>query len=124
MRLDVDPAPDQTAEHELLQPIIRAHNATNPVAVRAFQQPCPYEIAAELSPQSGLELQASHPHSCCSKGPQLTTESLSVPTRPPCPIRGLLANGRCSQAVLDFLSTTDVGRLVPAGEDAASEVSG
>ena len=35
----------------------------------------------------------------------------------------LLADGRCSQAVLDFLSTTDVGRLVPAGDDAGSEVS-
>ena len=30
---------------------------------------------------------------------------------------------RCSQAVLDFLSTTDVGRLVPAEEDAGSEAS-
>ena len=28
----------------------------------------------------------------------------------------LLADRRCSQAVLDFLSTTDVGRLVPAEE--------
>ena len=36
----------------------------------------------------------------------------------------LLADRRCSQAVLDFLSTTDVGRLVPAEEDAGSEVSG
>ena len=35
----------------------------------------------------------------------------------------LLADGRCSQTVLDFLSTTDVGRLVPAEEDAGSEVS-
>jgi len=34
-------------------------------------------------------------------------------------IRDLLADGRCSQAVLDFLSTTDVGKLVPA---AGSEV--
>ena len=38
-------------------------------------------------------------------------------------IQDLLSNGRCSQAVLDFLSTTDVGRLVPAEEDAGSEVS-
>jgi len=38
-------------------------------------------------------------------------------------IRDLLADGRCSQAVLDFLSTTDVGRLAPAEEDAESEVS-
>jgi len=38
-------------------------------------------------------------------------------------IRDLLADGRCSQAVLDFLSTTDVGRLVPVEEDAGSEVS-
>ena len=30
----------------------------------------------------------------------------------------LLADGRCRQAVLDFLFTTDVGRLVPAEEDA------
>jgi len=30
-------------------------------------------------------------------------------------IRDLFANGSCSQ-VLDFLSTTDVGRLVPAEE--------
>jgi len=35
-------------------------------------------------------------------------------------IRDLVADGRCSQAVLDFLSTTDVGRLVPAEEDAGS----
>jgi len=27
------------------------------------------------------------------------------------------------QAVLDFLSTTDMGRLVPSEEDAGSEVS-
>ena len=38
-------------------------------------------------------------------------------------IRDLLADGRCSQAVLDFLSTTDVGRLVPPEEDAGREVS-
>ena len=31
--------------------------------------------------------------------------------------------GRCSQAVLDFLSTTDVGRRMPAEEDTVSEVS-
>jgi len=36
----------------------------------------------------------------------------------------LLADGRCSQAVLGFLSTTDVGRLVPAEEGAASAGSG
>ena len=35
----------------------------------------------------------------------------------------LLADGRCSQVVLDFLSATDVGRLVPAGEDAGRESS-
>ena len=41
-------------------------------------------------------------------------------------IRDLLANRRCRQAVLDFLSCTDVGRLVPLLEeegDAGSEVS-
>ena len=38
-------------------------------------------------------------------------------------IRDLLANERCSWAVLDFLSTTDVERRVPAEEDAVSEVS-
>jgi hypothetical protein len=38
-------------------------------------------------------------------------------------IRDLLAGGRCSQAILDFLSTTDVGRRVPAAEDAGSEAS-
>jgi len=38
-------------------------------------------------------------------------------------IRDFLADGRCSQSVLDFLSTTDVGKLVPAEEDAGSEVS-
>ena len=38
-------------------------------------------------------------------------------------IRNLLVDGRCSQAVLDFPSTTDVGRMVPAEEDAGSEVS-
>jgi len=39
-------------------------------------------------------------------------------------IRDLLVDVRalrCSQAVLDFLSTTDVGMLVPADEDAESE---
>jgi len=38
-------------------------------------------------------------------------------------IRDFLADGRCSQAVLGFLSATDVRRLVPAGEDAGSKVS-
>jgi len=36
----------------------------------------------------------------------------------------VLADGRCSRVVLDFLATTDVGRRMPAeGEDAVSEVS-
>jgi hypothetical protein len=40
-------------------------------------------------------------------------------------VRDLLADERCSRAVLDFLSTTDVGRLVPAPveEDVQSETS-
>jgi len=40
-------------------------------------------------------------------------------------VRDLLADGRCAQAVLDFLSSTDVGRLVPPLEegDAGSEAS-
>jgi len=40
-------------------------------------------------------------------------------------IRDLLADERCGRAVLDFLSTTDVGRRVPAEEedDAVSAVS-
>jgi len=40
-------------------------------------------------------------------------------------VRDLLADGRCGRAVLDFLSSTDVGRLVPPLEegDAGSEVS-
>jgi ribonuclease HI len=40
-------------------------------------------------------------------------------------VRDLLADERCSRAVLDFLATTDVGRRVPAPaeEDAQSEVS-
>ena len=40
-------------------------------------------------------------------------------------IRDLLADDRCSKAVLDFLSTTEVGRLVPtpAEEDVQSEAS-
>ena len=40
-------------------------------------------------------------------------------------IRDLLADGRYGQAVLDFLSSTDVGRLVPPEEetDAGSEAS-
>jgi hypothetical protein len=40
-------------------------------------------------------------------------------------VRDLLADGRCSRAVLDFLSATDVGRMVPGveEEDAASAVS-
>jgi len=40
-------------------------------------------------------------------------------------VRDLLADERCSKPVLDFLSTTDVGRLAPAlaDEDAQSEVS-
>ena len=38
-------------------------------------------------------------------------------------VRDLLADGRCSQAVLDTLCSTDVGRLVPAEEDAGSEAS-
>ena len=39
-------------------------------------------------------------------------------------VRNLLADGRCSRAVLDFLSSTDVGRRVPTEEDdAVSAVS-
>jgi len=40
-------------------------------------------------------------------------------------IQDLMADGRCSQAVLCILSTTDVGRLVPPKDegDAGSEVS-
>jgi len=40
-------------------------------------------------------------------------------------VRDLLADGRCSQAVLGFLSTTDVSRRVPGVEedDAVSAVS-
>jgi hypothetical protein len=40
-------------------------------------------------------------------------------------IRDLFADERCSQAILDFLTTTDVGRLAPkpAEEDAQSETS-
>jgi len=32
-------------------------------------------------------------------------------------IKDLLADGRCSRAVLDFLSSTDVGRRVPPLEE-------
>jgi len=41
------------------------------------------------------------------------------------PIRDLLADDRCSRAVLDFLSTTDIGRLAlaPVEEDAQCEAS-
>ena len=41
-------------------------------------------------------------------------------------VQDLLADGRCSRTVLDFLSTTDVGRRVPGEEedDAVSAVSG
>jgi len=41
-------------------------------------------------------------------------------------VRDLLADGRCGRAVLEFLASTDVGRLVPPLEeegDAGSEVS-
>ena len=39
-------------------------------------------------------------------------------------VRDLLADGRCSRAVLDFLATTDVGKRVPGEEDdAVSAVS-
>jgi len=38
-------------------------------------------------------------------------------------IRNLFADKRCRQAVLDFLSTTDVERLVSAGVDAGSDAS-
>jgi len=34
-------------------------------------------------------------------------------------VRDLMADGRCSQAVLDNLSTTDVGRWAPVEEDDA-----
>ena len=40
-----------------------------------------------------------------------------------CKIQDLLADRRCSQTVLDFLSSTDVGSLVSAEEDAESEAS-
>jgi hypothetical protein len=41
-------------------------------------------------------------------------------------VRDLLADERCSRAVLDFLATTDIGRLTPdpAEESAQSEASG
>jgi len=35
-------------------------------------------------------------------------------------IRYFLANERCGRVVLDFLSTTDVGRRVPAEQEAVS----
>jgi hypothetical protein len=40
-------------------------------------------------------------------------------------VRDILADERCSRAVLDYLATTDVGRLAPAlaEEDAQSEAS-
>jgi len=41
-------------------------------------------------------------------------------------LRDLMADERCGRAVLDFLSSTDVGRLVPPlkkEDDAGSEVS-
>jgi len=38
-------------------------------------------------------------------------------------LRDLLADERCSQAVLDFLTATEVGRRVLAEEDAGSEAS-
>ena len=38
-------------------------------------------------------------------------------------IRDLLADGRCSRAVLDFFSATEVVRRMPAEEDTVSEVS-
>ena len=40
-------------------------------------------------------------------------------------VRDLLADGKCSRAVLDFLSSTDVGRRVPAEseDDVVSAVS-
>lgn len=40
-------------------------------------------------------------------------------------IRDVFADERCSQVILDFLSSTEVGRWMPvaAEEDAASEVS-
>jgi len=39
-------------------------------------------------------------------------------------IRDLLADGRCSWVVLDFLTSTDVGRWVPGeGDDIISTVS-
>ena len=38
-------------------------------------------------------------------------------------VRDLLANERCSRTVLGFLSATTVGKLVPPGDDAGSEVS-
>jgi len=39
-------------------------------------------------------------------------------------IQDLLADGRCSRAVLDFLYSTDVGRRTPTErEDAVSEMS-
>ena len=40
-------------------------------------------------------------------------------------VRDLLADERCVRPVLDFLATTDVGRLAPPleGEDAVSAVS-
>jgi len=38
-------------------------------------------------------------------------------------VRDVLADERCSRPVLDFLTATDVGRRVPAEEDAGSDAS-
>ena len=38
-------------------------------------------------------------------------------------VRDLLTDGRCSGEVLDFRSTTDVGKLVPAEDNAGRGVS-
>jgi len=38
-------------------------------------------------------------------------------------IQDLIADGRCSQSAPDFLSTTNVGRLVTAEQEAGSKES-
>ena len=60
----------------------------------------------------------------CGGGPASEVKKETGRWKDRCKVKDLLADGRCSWAVLDFLAATDVGRRVPVEEeDTVSAVS-
>jgi hypothetical protein len=76
-------------------------------------------------PDTGASLQVLPALKCQQKTPWAEVRRETGRGKDRFKIRDLFADERCSQAILDFLATTDVGRLAPkpAEEDAQSEAS-